>query len=422
MAQRRASLEAVVSGHACRSCDARLTQTFLDLGRQPLANSYLTAEQLAAGDDPMYPLDVRVCDACQLVQIEEVVTPEAIFSDYPYFSSYSDSWVAHAQRYAAHATARLGLGSESLVVEIASNDGYLLRHFLDSGVPVLGIEPAANVAEVAIASGIPTDVRFFGRAIAEDLVGEGRIADLVVANNVLAHVPGLNDFVSGVATLLADSGVFTVEAPHLLELIEQVQFDTIYHEHLCYFSLLALRPLFERHGLRIFDVERLSTHGGSLRLWAARASSEHPTEPSVQRVLDAEVAAGLDGPDGYAGFAPRVGEVTSALRSFLAAQRAGGRSVAAYGAAAKGNTLLNTARVSTDDVAFVVDRNPHKQGHFLPGSHLPIFGPEAVSEHRPDALLILPWNLRDEITVQMAEIRSWGGRFVVPIPQLVVLD
>jgi SAM-dependent methyltransferase len=422
VAQRRTTLEGVVSGPACRSCDAPLTRTFLDLGNQPLANSYLTTEQLAAGDDAVYPLHARVCDSCRLVQIEAVVTPEAIFSDYAYFSSYSDSWVAHAQRYAADAIARLGLGPGSLVVEIASNDGYLLRHFVAAGVPVLGIEPAANVAEVAIASGIPTDVRFFGRAVAEDVVADGRTADLVVANNVLAHVPGLNDFVSGVATLLADDGVFTVEAPHLLELIQQVQFDTIYHEHLCYFSLLSLRPLFERHGLRIFDVERLSTHGGSLRLWAARAASEHPTEPSVQAVLDAEIAAGLAGPDGYAGFAPRVADVTNALHDFLAAQRAAARSVAAYGAAAKGNTLLNTAGVSTDDVAFVVDRNPHKQGHYLPGSHLPILGPEAVRERRPDALLILPWNLRDEITAQMAEIRSWGGRFVVPIPQLVVLD
>jgi SAM-dependent methyltransferase len=422
VAQRRAALEAVVSGPACRSCDSPLTRTFLDLGQQPLANSYLTPEQLAANDDPVYPLNARVCDTCRLVQIEEVVTPEAIFSDYPYFSSYSDSWVAHAQRYATDATARLGLGPESLVVEIASNDGYLLRHFVASDVPVLGIEPAANVAEVAIASGIPTDVRFFGRPVAEDLVANGRIADLVVANNVLAHVPGLNDFVGGVATLLADDGVFTVEAPHLLELIEQVQFDTIYHEHLCYFSLLSLRPLFERHGLRIFDVEQLPTHGGSLRLWAAQASSEQPTEPSVQRVIDAEVAAGLDGPDGYAGFAPRVAEVTNALKNFLTAQRAAGRSVAAYGAAAKGNTLLNTASVSTNDVAFVVDRNPHKQRHYLPGSHLPIFGPEAVRERRPDALLILPWNLRNEIIAQMSEIRSWGGQFVVPIPQLVVID
>jgi SAM-dependent methyltransferase len=413
-------VEVVVTGPTCRSCDAPLTRTFLDLGQQPLANSYLTGEQLAAGDDPVYPLHALVCDVCRLVQIEEVVTPEAIFSDYAYFSSYSDSWVAHAQRYAKETTARLGLGSRSLVVEIASNDGYLLRHFVDSGVPVLGIEPAANVAEVAIASGIPTDVRFFSQTVAEELAAKGRIADLVVANNVLAHVPGLNDFVSGVATLLADDGVFTVEAPHLLELIEQVQFDTIYHEHLCYFSLLALDPLFERHGLRIFDVERLSTHGGSLRIWAARSSSQHRTEPSVRHVIDAEVAAGLDGPDGYTGFAPRVVEVTDALRGFLGAQRAAKRSVAAYGAAAKGNTLLNTAGVSTDDIAFVVDRSPHKQGHYLPGSHLPILGPDAVRERRPDALLILPWNLRNEITAQMAEIRSWGGRFVVPIPRLVV--
>jgi len=419
--RQRTALEGLVSEARCRSCDTALARTFLDLGQQPLANSYLTAKQLAAGDDPVYPLHVRVCDACRLVQIENVVAPEEIFSSYAYFSSYSESWVAHAQRYASEATARLGLGPESLVVEIASNDGYLLRHFVAAGVPVLGIEPAANVAEVAIASGIPTDVRFFGRAMAEELIADGRVADLVVANNVLAHVPGLNDFVGGVATLLSDDGVFTVEAPHLLELIKEVQFDTIYHEHLCYFSLLALHPLFERHGLRIFDVERLPTHGGSLRLWATRNASKRPTEPSVQSVLDNEIAAGLDEPDGYAGFAPRVAQVTDALRSFLAEERAAARTVAAYGAAAKGNTLLNSTGVGPDDIAFVVDRNPHKQGRYLPGSHVPILDTDEVARRRPDALLILPWNLRDEITAQMSEIRSWGGRFVVPIPSLTVL-
>jgi SAM-dependent methyltransferase len=406
----------------CRSCGRELTQTVLDLGLQPLANSYLTAEQLRAGNEPVFPLHVRVCDACLLVQVDDVVPAEEIFSDYAYFSSYSDSWVGHARRYANFATGRLGLGPDTLVVEVASNDGYLLQHFVALGVPVLGIEPAANVAEAARAAGIPTETRFFGTETANDLVAHGTRADLIVGNNVLAHVPALNDFVEGLSVLLADEGVITIEVPHLLELVLHVEFDTIYHEHFSYYSVLALEPLLARHGLRLFDVEQLPTHGGSLRLWIAHDGASHATTPEVARVRALEVDAGLDRVEGYAGFTERVSAVIDGMRKFVAEQHAAGRVVAAYGAAAKGNTLLNACGITAEDIAFVVDRNPNKQDHFLPGSHLPILGPEAVAERRPDYLVILPWNLRDEIMDQMADIRSWNGRFVVPIPEVRVLD
>jgi SAM-dependent methyltransferase len=406
----------------CRSCGAELTRTVLDLGLQPLANSYLTPEQLAAGNEPVYPLHVRVCDGCLLVQVEDVVPAEEIFSDYAYFSSYSDSWVEHARRYANFAADRLGLGPDSLVVEIASNDGYLLQHFVTLGVPVLGIEPAANVADAARAGGIPTETQFFGEEFARDLVGRGNRADLIVGNNVLAHVPALNDFVAGLSVLLADEGVITIEVPHLLELVLHVEFDTIYHEHFSYYSVLALEPLLARHGLRLFDVEQLPTHGGSLRLWIAHDGAGHATTPNVARVRDLELEARLDRPEGYAGFTERFGAVIDGMHEFLAEQRSSGKVVAAYGAAAKGNTLLNACGTTADDIAFVVDRNPNKQDHYLPGSHLPILGPEAVAERRPDYLVILPWNLRDEIMQQMADIRKWNGRFVVPIPEVRVLD
>ncbi|HZP27581.1 MAG TPA: class I SAM-dependent methyltransferase [Acidimicrobiia bacterium] len=416
------SAPAPAAAPRCRSCGAALTRTVLDLGEQPLANSYLTAEQLAAGNEPAYPLHVRVCDDCLLVQVDDVVPAEEIFSDYAYFSSYSDSWVEHARRYAHFAAERLGLGAGSLVVEVASNDGYLLQHFVALGVPVLGIEPAANVADTARAAGIPTETRFFGEQCARDLVARGLRADLIVGNNVLAHVPALNDFVEGLSILLADEGVITIEVPHLLELVRHVEFDTIYHEHFSYYSVLALQPLFARHGLRLFDLEQLPTHGGSLRLWVAHNGSSHATTPNVERIRNLELDAKLDRPEGYAGFADRVARVIEGMRTFVAEQRDAGRLVAAYGAAAKGNTLLNACGITSDDIAFVVDRNPNKQDHYLPGSHLPILGPEAVAERRPDFLVILPWNLRDEIVEQMSEIRTWNGRFVVPIPDVTVLD
>jgi SAM-dependent methyltransferase len=405
---------------ACRSCGAPLRQTFIDLGEQPLSNSFLTPEQLEAGDDPRYSLHVRICSECLLVQADQVVPPEAIFTDYAYFSSYSQSWLDHAARFTEAATERLGLGPSSLVVEIASNDGYLLRNFVAAGIPVLGIEPAANVAAVALGAGIPTDVAFFGREHAQAIRDRGPGADLVVANNVLAHVPALNDFVAGLAALLKPEGVVSIEVPHLLRMLERVEFDTIYHEHLCYFSLLSSRDVLARGGLRVFDVEEFSTHGGSLRLWASLDA--RPETPAVERVLAAERAAGLDSLDGYGSFAPRVARLLEELRAFLREARDEGRRVAAYAAAAKGNTLLNSAGVTTDESAYVVDRSPHKQGLFLPGSHLPIFDPEHVRSDRPDYLLLLAWNLRDEIVEQMAYVREWGCRFVVPVPRLEVFE
>jgi SAM-dependent methyltransferase len=405
----------------CLSCGAALHDTVLDLGEQPLANSYLTREQLEAGAERRYPLHVRVCRECVLVQVEPAVPPEEIFSDYAYFSSYSDSWLEHCARYAREVTRRLALDASSMVIEVASNDGYLLRNFVRGGIPVLGVEPAANVAEAAIAAGIPTEVAFFGQGVAAELVRRDQAADLVVANNVLAHVPDLDDFVGGLAAVLKPEGVLTVEVPHLLRMLEATEFDTIYHEHLSYFSLLAVRDVLRRRGLRAFDVEELSTHGGSLRIWACRADAARPEEPAVERVVAAERAARLDTVDGYAGFAHRVEELLGRLRRFLDETRAAGRRVAAYGAAAKGNTLLNAAHVTMDDVEYVVDRSPHKQGRYLPGSHLPIRDPDFVRRDRPDYLLILPWNLRDEITRQMADVREWGCRFVLPVPQVEVL-
>jgi SAM-dependent methyltransferase len=401
---------------ACRSCGAPLTRTFLDLGTQPLANSYLTREELEAFSEPTYPLHARVCAECLLVQVEQAVSPEAIFSDYAYFSSYSQSWLEHAARFAKNAIQQLGLGPDSLVLEVASNDGYLLKNFTTAGVPVLGVEPAANVAEAAIADRVPTEIAFFGRPLAVQI---GLRADLVVANNVLAHVPDLDDFVRGLAAVLKPSGVVSIEVPHLLRMIERTEFDTIYHEHLSYFSLLSARDVLGRRGLHVFDVEQLETHGGSLRIWASRDDRGEST--AVEAALAEERAARLDSLAGYDAFAPRVQNLVRELDRFLETARAQGERVAAYGAAAKGNTLLNAAQVTPEEVGYVVDRNPHKQGRFLPGSHLPILEPDHVRRDQPDYLLVLPWNLRDEITAQMADIREWGGRFVVPVPRVEVL-
>jgi SAM-dependent methyltransferase len=408
----------------CRSCGAPLRHTFVDLGEQPLSNGFLTGEQLEAGDDPRYPLHARVCDQCLLVQVDEVVPADVMFSDtYAYFSSYSVSWLDHAARYAELATARVGLDSSSLVVEVASNDGYLLRNFVEAGIPVLGVEPSENVAQVAIQAGIPTDVEFFGTEHAQAIRERGLAADLVAANNVFAHIPALNDFTAGLATVLKPKGVLTIEVQHLLRLVEHVEFDTIYHEHYYYYSLLAARTVLARAGLRAFDVEELPTHGGSLRIWATLegAAEAWPQMESVERVLEAERDAGLDSLETYSAFAPQVDRVLDGLRGFLHEARAEGSRVAAYGAAAKGNTLLNSAGVGTDDVAYVVDRSPHKQGLFTPGSHLPVFDPQHVRDDRPEYLLLLAWNLRDEIIQQMADVREWGCRFVVPVPHLEVI-
>jgi hypothetical protein len=411
--------ELKVQAH-CRFCNAVLQDVFVDLGLSPLANSYVLAERVGSGE-MFFPLRVYVCRHCLLVQLQVFETPENIFSNYAYFSSYSDSWLEHARQYSEKVIERFGLTSESFVVEIASNDGYLLRNFTARNIPVLGVEPAANVADAAIAKGIPTLVRFFGSDLAGELVRSRRPADLIIGNNVLAHVPQLNDFVAGLKRLLNAQGVITMEFPHVLRLMESNQFDTIYHEHFCYFSFFAVRRVFAAHELTIFDVEELPTHGGSLRIYAGH--SNDPSKRGTARVADLEVretALGLDRLEGYAGFAPRVIDTKSKLLSFLVEARREGKRVAAYGAAAKGNTLLNYCGVRTDFIEYVVDRSPEKQGKYLPGTRIPIHQPDHIRATRPDYLLILPWNLKDEVMEQMSYIRSWGGRFVVPIPEVTV--
>jgi hypothetical protein len=400
----------------CLGCGAPLTRTLVDLGAMPLANSFVAPG--TPEPDPVYPLHARVCDACLLVQVEPAVPPEAIFSDYAYFSSFSESWLAHCRAYAAMAIARFALDANSMAIEIASNDGYLLGNFVAAGIPCLGIEPAANVAVAARAKSVPTEVAFFGVETARRLAGAGRQADLLIAKNVLAHVPDINDFVAGLVILLRADGVFTVEFPHLLNLIRDVQFDTIYHEHFTYLSLLAVERIFARHGLRVFDVEEIPTHGGSLRVFACHAGSARQTESAVATLRDKEIAARLDRPAGYAGFAPRVEQVRRGLLSFLAS--AGAHKIAAYGAAAKGNTLLNYCGVGPEPIAFVVDRNPTKQSRLLPGSRIPVRAPEAIFEAKPDYVLILPWNLKDEISASLAAVRDWGGRFVTAVPEIRV--
>ena len=406
---------------ACRFCGAALNHIVLDLGEQPLANSFLKQADLAR-PEPRFRLCVRVCDECLLVQTDTTVPPETIFSDYVYFSSYSNAWLAHAKAYSEAMIARFGLGRESRVIEVASNDGYLLKNFVARGIPCLGIEPAENVAEVARAAGVPTETMFLGEDTAHGIVAKGGAADLVAANNVLAHVPAINDFVAGLRALLAEKGVLTVECPHLLRLISQVQFDTIYHEHFFYFSLAAVERIFARHGLKLFDVEQLPTHGGSLRIFAERADTKSPRaqSESLHALRAAEREAGVQRKDYYDGFTRRVQATIASLREFLASARAEGKMVVAYGAAAKGNTLLNATGATAADIAYAVDRNPHKQGLFLPGTHLPVYAPERIAETRPDYVLILPWNLKDEIVQQTKHIASWGGKFAIPIPELRV--
>lgn len=410
-----------VTALACRACGAPLERVFVDLGSSPLANSYLSTEDLER-PEPFYPLTVRVCERCWLCQLPEVARPEQIFTDYAYFSSYSSTWVEHARRYAEAMLERFGLGAASQVVEIASNDGYLLRHFRDRGVPVLGVEPAANVAEAARAIGIPTEVRFFGREAAADLAARGFAADLLLGNNVLAHVPDLADFVGGLAALLKPAGVLTMEFPHLVRLVEGNQFDTIYHEHYSYLSLVAVERVFATHGLELFDVEELATHGGSLRVFARRRDgAARERAAAVDQLLERERTAGVETLAWYEAFAERVRETKRKLLTFLIEARRAGKRVAGYGAPAKGNTLLVYCGIRGDFVDFTVDRSPHKQGRYLPGSRIPIRAPEAIFEEKPDFVLILPWNLRDEISAQMAGIRDWGGRFVVAIPEVEVL-
>jgi SAM-dependent methyltransferase len=393
---------------------------FVSLGMSPPSNSYLTPGQLALGET-FYPLDVFICAECLLVQLPVFAMPEEIFGDYAYFSSYSSSWLAHAKRYVDRMTTERGLTPDSLVVEVASNDGYLLQYFVERGIPVLGIEPAFTVAEAAQEKGIPTLQEFFGVALANRLRDEGRSADLLLGNNVLAHVPDLNDFVGGLKILLKPDGVITMEFPHLMRLIEGLQFDTIYHEHFSYFSFLTVREVFAAHGLVIFDVEELTTHGGSLRIFARHSEASTPAvSESVRRLLDRERAARYDRVAGYLDFQPRVDAVKRRILEFLITAKDQGRSAVGYGAPAKGNTLLNFCGIRTDLLEYTVDRSPHKQGRFLPGTHIPVFPPERLRETRPDFVVVLPWNLEAEIVVENEYVREWGGRFVVPLPDVRV--
>lgn len=408
------------SGPLCRFCGSDLRFTLVDLGMSPLCESYVTKDRLNR-PETFYPLHVYVCDQCFLAQLEEYVATEEIFTEYAYFSSYSDSWVDHARHYAVMIAKRFGLGPQSLVVEVASNDGYLLQHFLPMRVPVLGVEPAANVAKAAVAKGIPTLVQFFNSASAKKMVARGFQADLLIGNNVLAQVPDLNDFVAGTKLLLKLDGVITMEFPHLLELIRQNQFDTIYHEHFSYFSFLTAERIFARHGIVIFDVETLPTHGGSLRIYGRHAEDlSKPVTAAVQSLRSAERAAGMERLETYATFSEQVKEAKRRLLEFLIAARRDGKHVAGYGAPGKGNTLLNYCGIRTDFIDYTVDRNTYKQGKFLPGTHIPILAPEKIQETKPDYVLVLPWNLKDEIMGQLSYIRDWGGRFVVPIPDLQI--
>jgi SAM-dependent methyltransferase len=386
----------------------------------PLANSYIKSDQLNRME-PFYPLHVYVCEKCLLVQLEQFSTPHDIFSDYAYFSSFSDSWLAHAKSYVDMIVDRFRLDCNSRVVEIASNDGYLLQNFVTRGVPVLGVEPAANVAEAAKMKGINTQVAFFGEKTALDLIAEGWGADLIIGNNVLAHVPDLNDFVRGLKVLLKPTGFITMEFPHLLQLMEQNQFDTIYHEHFSYFSFLAVEQVFARHRMRLFDVEELPTHGGSLRIYACHDDdTSKPVEARAKELKSGEETVGFGQLNHYLSFGAQVEATKRKLLSFLITAKQEGKHVVGYGAPAKGNTLLNYCGVRTDFIDYTVDRSPHKQGHFLPGVHIPIYEPEQVRRTHPDYLLILPWNIREEVMRQMSYIREWGGKFVVPIPEVHV--
>jgi SAM-dependent methyltransferase len=405
---------------SCRNCGARLEQTFVDLGMSPLCESFVPPEGRNAMER-YYPLRVFVCDRCFLVQLPAHVQGEEIFPEYAYFSSYSDSWLAHAKAYSGAMISRFGLTPASHVVEVGSNDGYLLQFFQQRGYSTLGIDPAANVAKAAIEKGVPTMVAFFGRMVAGELAREGRQADLLIGNNVLAQVPDLHDFVAGLKLLLKPTGVLTLEFPHLARLIEENQFDTIYHEHYSYFSLATAESILHRHGLALFDVEELGSHGGSLRLFGQHAdSSTYPATGQLAALRHREAELGVTTATYYDTFAERTRETKRQLLAFLIAAKREGKRIAGYGAPGKGNTLLNYCGIATDFIDYTVDRNPYKQGRLLPGSRIPIFAPEEIDRTRPDYLLILPWNLKDEIMAQMGRIRSWGGQFVIPIPSLRV--
>ena len=407
----------------CRSCGAPLTTVLVDLGMTPISNAFVRADRASFGEK-FYPLKSFVCDSCWLVQLEDFETPETHFhGDYVYFSSFSDSWLAHASDFVEKAVARFKLGRSSRVVEVASNDGYLLQYFVERQIPCLGVDPAANCAKAAWElRKVPTEVAFFGSATATRLREQGGHADLIVANNVLAHVPDINDFVAGFQILLGERGVATFEFPHVLEMIENNEFDTIYHEHYSYLSLLALEPLFARHGLRIIDVERLSTHGGSLRIYVGNAGTGVGPSAAVLDLRREELSAGLDKAATYAAFGKTVRGLKRSLLRLLIALIEDGKTIVAYGAPAKGNTLLNYCGIGRDFIGFAADRNVHKQGSLLPGTRIPVVAPDEIDRLRPDYVLILPWNLREEITAQLAHIGAWGGRFIIPVPEPVVLE
>jgi SAM-dependent methyltransferase len=409
-----------MTGVACRLCGEPLTHTFVDLGMSPLCESYVPADAVDSAET-FYPLHVRICSACLLVQLPAYVPGEDIFSDYAYFSSYSDSWVAHAKRYATEMIGRLGLGADSLVAEVASNDGYLLQHFVAAGIPVVGVEPAGNIADVARAKGIRTEVEFLGGRTGAEVAQKYGRADLVAGNNVYAHVPDIRDFTAGLAALVKPTGLVTLEFPHLLRLIERNQYDTIYHEHYQYLSLLTASRALASGGMAVVDVDELGTHGGSLRVHARPVDAAGEPSANVKAVLAAEEAAGLHTLEGHRGFAEAVFGIKRDLLSFLLAARAEGRTVVGYGAPGKGNTLLNHCGIRSDLMAYTVDRSPHKQGRFLPGTHIPIYSPERIAADRPDYILVLPWNLRTEISEQLRYVREWGGRLVFPIPTLEVV-
>lgn len=408
-----------MSAPKCRLCSAELSHTFVDLGMSPPCESYLTADQIDQGET-FYPLHVRICSECLLVQLPAYIPPEDIFSDYAYFSSYSDSWVRHARDYVALAVERLALGTDSFIVEVASNDGYLLQHSVARGIRSLGIEPAANIAEVAVAKGVPTEVMFLGEETGRKVADIHGKADLVVANNVFAHVPDIVDFSKGLRQLVADDGHVTIEIPHLLRLIEGNEYDTIYHEHYSYLSLLTTQRVLLAAGLTVVDVEELSSHGGSLRTWSTPTEHAGPPSDDVARLLATEAAAGLDTVEGHAGFADQVSRVRDEFVEFLITCRRAGKKVAAYGAPGKGNTLLNHCGIRADLISFAVDRNPHKHGRFLPGTHIPISPVERLAQEQPDLIVIMPWNLRTEITEQLEYARAWGAELVVALPQLEV--
>jgi 2-polyprenyl-3-methyl-5-hydroxy-6-metoxy-1,4-benzoquinol methylase len=406
---------------ACRFCDTPLKHTFVDLGMSPLCESYVSREQLNKME-PFYPLHVFVCEKCFLVQLEEFVSPEMIFTEYAYFSSYSDTWLQHAKAYTEMAVSRFGITSGSLVVELASNDGYLLQYFVEKEIPVLGIEPAENIAKVANQKGVFTIVRFFGEKLAIELARDRKKADLIIGNNVLAQVPDLNDFVKGMKILLKPEGTITLEFPHLIRLVEENQFDTIYHEHFSYFSLMTLEKVFDAHGLTLFDVEEIPTHGGSLRIFVRHSEENYRSvEKRVSDLRARETVSGVTDLKYYLAFGKQVCETKRNILDFLIRAKQEGKTVVGYGAPGKGNTLLNYCGIRTDFLDFTVDRSPYKQGKFLPGTHIPIHHPDKIRESRPDYVLILPWNLKNEIMEQLEYIRGWGGKFVIPIPEVTIL-